>query len=122
MILDSKVAIVEIIKEVMLSEGHEAKGISLTDNFIPIVHWYQPDLIILDYNLLSRFNGGELCRQIKSDPKTSSIVVIIISTCPPPFDIFSSYGPDALIYKPFSLKEVTECVRERLIYQEKAGK
>lgn len=98
----------------MLSEGYCANGINQAESFMPIVRWYQPDLIIVDYKLLYHLTGEDLCRMIKSNPQTAHIGVIIISAYPRISEDARYYGPDAWICKPFSLQQVTGCVRELL--------
>lgn len=111
LILDNKKAIVEMIREVMLAQGYEAKGVIVADGFINRVKRYKPDLVLMDYNLLSRFNGVELCHQIKINVNTAHIPVILISAYPLAIDPLNYHGPDALIHKPFSLEELTENVK-----------
>ena len=50
-------------------------------NILPIINDYKPDLVILDY-LLPEINGGELCRQIKKNPGTCVLPVLIYSRFP----------------------------------------
>lgn len=114
LILDDNQDIMEMIKEAMLSEGYQVEGIMFTDDIITTVKQYNPDLVLMDY-LLSGINGGELCHQIKTHPETAHIPVVILSAYPRVLLSLGNYGSDAFIAKPFSLEELTACVRDQLI-------
>lgn len=117
LILDDNHDIVEMIKEAMLSEGYVAEGITNTEDIISTIKYYSPDLVLMDY-LLSGINGGELCHQIKSHPETAHIPVILLSAHPRVLLSLGNYGSDAFIAKPFSLEELTNCVKDLLFRAE----
>jgi len=61
----------------------------------------KPDLILLDL-LMQDMNGDQVCRTLKSDPETSSIRIVLVSsgTREQSKSIISSSGCDGLIFKP----------------------
>jgi DNA-binding response OmpR family regulator len=117
LILESKEAILEIMKEVMLSEGYMAKGVIFPYDFIQTIACYKPDLIVMEYKLLFDFDGEELCRQIKINPQTAHIPLIMISVYPRVLNPLNEYGPDAFICKPFSLEQLTTWVKDLLFLE-----
>jgi len=74
-----------------------------------------PDLVLVDI-IMPRMNGYELCRWIKSDPKTQNLPVIMCSTKDEEFDRYwgTKQGGDAYITKPFQPKELIETVKQLL--------
>lgn len=64
-------------------------------------HSLKPDLILLDFLMLD-MNGDEVCRILKSDPETSSIPIVLVSshTSEQSRSIIGSSGCDGLIFKP----------------------
>ena len=56
-----------------------------------------PDLIILDYRLPD-VHGGELCRQIRGNPLTAQIPILVVTASPQ--DDAGSDCPDAVLTKP----------------------
>ncbi len=74
-----------------------------------------PDLVITDL-IMPRMNGYELCRWIKSNPKSQNIPVIICSTKNEEFDRYwgMKQGGDAYITKPFHPAEMLETVKQML--------
>ena len=71
----------------------------------------KPDLILLDLNM-PRMDGHETLAAIKSDPRLSSIPVVIMTTSAMPSDISRSYDAQANCYicKPTELNEFMDTV------------
>ena len=65
----------------------------------------QPDLILLDIEM-PRIDGCEVCRRIKSQPKTQNIPVILISGRQDAADLARGAGADAFLNKPFSISDL----------------
>lgn len=78
-----------------------------------------PALVITDL-VMPRVNGYELCRNIKSDPRTKSVPVIMCSTKAEEFDRYwgMKQGADAYITKPYQPKDMINAVKYLL---EEAG-
>jgi two-component system, OmpR family, phosphate regulon response regulator PhoB len=74
---------------------------------------HNPDLILLD-NWLSDWksdaNGEQLSKQIKSDPATSHIPIIIVSAVNNIKEIAEAGLADGYLRKPFDLKELIDIV------------
>jgi len=63
------------------------------------------DLIIMDM-LLSGVNGTDLCVDLKKNPATSRIPVIMISAHPNAKEICLEAGADEFISKPFDMNDI----------------
>ena len=74
-----------------------------------------PDLVVLDI-IMPKMNGYEVCRNIKSDPQTKDIPVIMCSSKSEEFDRYwgMKQGADAYISKPFHPKELLGTVKQFL--------
>jgi twitching motility two-component system response regulator PilH len=72
-----------------------------------------PDLVVLDI-VMPRMNGYELCRRLKSDPKTQEVPVVMCSTKGEEFDRYwgMRQGADAYIAKPFQPQELVGTVKQ----------
>lgn len=68
-----------------------------------------PTLILLDLNL-PRMDGREVLRQVKGDPVTREIPVIILTTSSAPPDIELAYdrGANAYVRKPLGMDRLTD--------------
>lgn len=75
----------------------------------------EPDIVVLDI-VLPHLNGYEVCRRIKSDPKTQNLPVVICTSKGEEFDRYwgMKQGADAYISKPFEPKELIGTVKQLL--------
>jgi twitching motility two-component system response regulator PilH len=74
-----------------------------------------PDLVVLDI-VMPRMNGYEVCRRLKSDPKTQNVPVVMCSSKGEEFDRYwgMKQGADAYIAKPFEPVELVGTVKQLL--------
>ena len=75
----------------------------------------RPDLVVLDI-VMPRMNGYEVCRQLKANPKTQNIPVVMCSSKGEEFDRYwgMKQGADAYIAKPFQPTELVGTVKQLL--------
>ncbi|HEY9645128.1 MAG TPA: response regulator [Chroococcidiopsis sp.] len=73
------------------------------------------DLVVLDI-VMPRMNGYEVCRRLKSDPKTQNVPVVMCSSKGEEFDRYwgMKQGADAYIAKPFQPTELVGTVKQLL--------
>ncbi|HEY0245963.1 MAG TPA: response regulator [Mucilaginibacter sp.] len=78
---------------------------------------YKPDMILLD-NWLTEWksdpNGQQLSKELKSNPATSHIPVIIISAVSDIKEIAEAGMADGYLRKPFDLNELINIVKHHL--------
>lgn len=91
------------------SDGEEA---------LEYLNQFCPDLVVSDI-VMPRVNGYELCRRLKSDPKTCNVPIIMCSSKSTDIDRYwgLKQGADAYIGKPFVpdelIKTVTQLLQKR---------
>ena len=75
----------------------------------------QPDLILLDI-MMPKMSGFEVCKRIKSDPKTRDIIVVMVTALNETSDIerAAECGTDDYISKPIERNAVVGLVRNLL--------
>jgi response regulator RpfG family c-di-GMP phosphodiesterase len=71
------------------------------------------DIVLMDIELPGT-NGIDLGRQLKSDPQTENIPIILISGCADGPGVLRSSRADAFIEKPFSLSGLCRKIDELL--------
>jgi DNA-binding response OmpR family regulator len=108
--LDNDEGVLDVMQEVLNYEGFHVKIIEETENIFPLIDGFKPDLVILDY-ILSGMNGGEICHQIKTNPKTTKLPVMLISAYPGVIKSLGYYGCDDFVSKPFDLEDIVGRVR-----------
>ena len=114
LILDDNEDILEMMKIALEDEGHEVECMTTTDDIYKTISHIKPHLLIVDY-ILSGINGGEFCHQVKTNPKTAHIPVILVSGHQRVLESFgTTYGADAFIAKPFSLEDIVNNVNDCL--------
>ena len=104
-VIDNDPKILDAMQEALTEEGFEVAVFEDTKDILGLVKQYQPHLIITDY-ILEGINGGELCRQLKSNPETANLPVIICSAYSNILNSLGFYGCDAFLAKPFELTDL----------------
>jgi CheY-like chemotaxis protein len=79
-----------------------------------LVEWL-PDAIVLDLQL-PRTDGWELTREIKGDPRTRDVAIIVVSACVMPAEraAAEAAGSDAFISKPCDPMLIVEELSRRI--------
>lgn len=75
----------------------------------------QPDLIFLDVRI-PKMDGWQLCKTLKSEPRTRHIPVVMLTGCSQPIqeEYGIACGADAYLTKPWDPKEVMDVTRKLL--------
>ncbi len=73
----------------------------------------KPALIILDVFLVGG-DGRHICRQLKTNPHTQSIKVVLTSASPEALVAYKNYSADAILEKPFDLDDIYSTVEQTL--------
>jgi CheY-like chemotaxis protein len=114
LIIENDESVLEVLQEIFENEGYETRCYGQVEDIFTLVNDYKPDLVLLDY-ILPGINGGELCAQLKKDPETSHIPVVICSAYPQVMLSLGSYGCNAFIPKPFGLSDlvtqIEDCIK-----------
>jgi two-component system response regulator len=107
-----------------LKQGNIANHVDVVDNGAAALDYLQckgayskrkpdnhPQLVLLDLNL-PKINGLEVLRQIKSDPQTRDIPVVVLTVSSRSQDVVTSrqLGASAYIVKPVSLQNFSETI------------
>jgi len=95
--------------------GYEVICATDGEEALRVVEKEAPDLIILDV-MMPRFNGYQVCRTLKADPRLSEIPVIFLTAKDQKEDRYwgKDCGADEYLTKPFSAAKL-ERVIERLL-------
>jgi len=75
----------------------------------------KPDLILLDV-ILPKQNGFQICRQLKSNPETKDIKVIMVTSKSQPSDKFwgMKQGADEYVFKPYEEASLLTAIEQHI--------
>lgn len=106
-----------LLRTTLSDAGFEIVEASDGEEAVRLASSEKPDLILLDIGM-PKMNGYEVCRQIRldKDPKVSKVKIVVISVKSYPVDIRSAkdVGVDEYLVKPFTIKQLRECVGRHL--------
>jgi CheY-like chemotaxis protein len=112
LVIDDDESILEVVQIVLEGEGYQVQT-SLNGDCLQHLELDRPDLILLDI-LLSGEDGRELCSQLKSNPATSAIPVIMLSAHSQAHKMQGANGADAFLEKPFDVDVLISMVQRYL--------
>jgi DNA-binding response OmpR family regulator len=86
---------------------HEVRGFADGVSALADARKHPPDLAVLDV-LMPGMNGLEVCRELRKDPATANVPVLILTAGAQPADITAGFtaGANDFLVKPFSPREL----------------
>jgi two-component system phosphate regulon response regulator PhoB len=105
----------EVLQYNLESEGFDVVVADNGEDALLLVQEEQPDLVVLDW-MLPKVSGIEVCRQVKADPATRSIPIIMLSARSEETDRVRGLetGADDYVVKPYSVVELMARLRTQL--------
>jgi two-component system, chemotaxis family, response regulator PixH len=102
----------EIMTGALRKAGFSAIAVTSSEDAKVKIHQQKPDAIILDV-VLPGESGFELCRELKKNPETKHIPVIMCSTKNGEMDRFwgIKQGADSYLTKPINTDELVRTVK-----------
>jgi len=116
------------MKKILVIEGDDAVNNSLeatikslgleflgSKRLMPVheIHQLEPDVVLLEHRLPFGF-GGDLCKELKTDPRTRNIKVILTSTYQGISKVARENLADGYLHKPFDPDTLTATVSKFL--------
>lgn len=104
-----------MILEDMIEETYDLELVSSGQACLDFIAERQPAMVLLDVHM-PKLDGFEVCRRLKSSPKTQSIPVIFLTAKAEKVAQDKGYevGGSAYITKPFSELELLETIERYL--------
>ncbi|HEY1025617.1 MAG TPA: response regulator [Sphingobacteriaceae bacterium] len=95
------------LKQELSGYDFEIKAISDPENIFEVIARNDPDLVLVNY-ILNDGNGGTISHQIKSDPQTHDIPVIMMSDYSDLRTLWKKFGCNDYVLKPFNTRDLVE--------------
>lgn len=107
LIVDDEPQICQLVKDILEENAFTATTAHSTDEAFQKLKLTMPDMILLDVRLPT-IGGLEFCRQVKQDPRTKRIPVIMLTVQDTETDkvIGLEVGADDYLTKPFGHREL----------------
>jgi len=114
-IVDDEKDILDLVSHHLKREGYKVKEFLNGRDFLLFVDSVVPDLTLLDI-MLPVIDGLEICRMLKSKPKTSQMPIIMLTAKGTEADVVVGLelGADDYVVKPFSPRELLARVKSVL--------
>jgi CheY-like chemotaxis protein len=115
MIVDDEFFISRSLAFLLEKEGYDCCAANDGEEALQLLAREKPDLIFLDINMPNK-NGYEVCREIKGNPDTQDIVVIMLTAKGQSEFEEKSFGAgaDAFLLKPYDPNQVITLVERSL--------
>lgn len=103
LVVEDEEEIQELIEYNLVRDGFEVLRAATGEDGLQVAKSQKPHLILLDL-MLPGMNGLDVCRELKDDPKTANVPIIIVSAKGEEPDIVTGLelGADDYVTKPFS--------------------
>ena len=103
LVVDDEENILELLQYNLAKNGYRVTTVTTGEEAITAAKGDVPDLVLLDL-MLPGVDGLEVCRQLKSNPKTAHVPVVMLTARGEEVDIVTGLelGADDYVTKPFS--------------------
>jgi len=115
LVCDDEPYILESVGHVVRAEGYGVLRAEDGDDALRLARAELPNLMILDISMPKK-DGHAVCRELKSDPATRGIYIIVLTAKGQERDMQESYqcGADEYMTKPFSPRSLRKRLHELL--------
>ena len=109
LIIDDDIAILESLSLFLVDQQYQVSTLTSFSK-VSDISSLSPDIILLDYWIGDK-NGGEFCKQLKSDKTTKHIPLILMSANNMLSTISKSSPADSYIEKPFDIEKLLSLIK-----------
>jgi two-component system cell cycle response regulator len=112
LVVDDRETFRTLNAKILELDGHHVTTAGSGRNALTIIRTEHPDIVLLDV-MMPGMDGYQVCRQIKQDPETRDIIVVMLTAIPQDTSSRSfQAGADGHISKPISPTEMRDLVRQ----------
>ncbi len=111
LVVDDEALVRNMVCDGLAAAGHPVLTASSGEEALQVVHAERPACILLDI-MMPDLDGYDTCAALKSDPKTASIPVLLVSatTNPQVMDLAKKAGAVAVLRKPVRIDELQRTI------------
>ncbi len=112
LLVEDETDLLFLLQRALRANGFETE--SCVEGHVALAHALArpPEIFVFDW-MLPGIDGLELCRRLKSEPRTAHVPVLLITARGREADVFRAFadGVDDCLIKPFGIAEFVERVR-----------
>jgi DNA-binding response OmpR family regulator len=111
LVVDDDPDMVELLRLALTDAGFSVRTAANGREALRKAQRSPPDLVVLDL-LLPGMNGFNVCEQLRLNPATAAVPVLMITVLPGEFPrlVGAEAGANAYLNKPFRVEELVSCV------------
>jgi CheY-like chemotaxis protein len=115
LLADDSITIQKVVELTFAETEHTVVAVGNGRDLLARLDSVRPDIVLCDV-VMPDLNGYDICQQIKSEPATLHIPVVLLTGTFEPFDRDRALaaGCDAIVTKPFEAKELIATVEDLL--------
>lgn len=122
LIVEDDASLAEVLDYNLSQEGYKTRVARDGLQGLREIRLHTPDLVLLDL-MLPLVDGLEVCRQLRADPETQDLLVLMLTARSEESDqiVGFSVGADDYVTKPFSIKVLLQRINALLRRKEKGS-
>jgi two-component system phosphate regulon response regulator PhoB len=115
LVVDDEEDILELVRYNLAKDGYEVALAATGEEALAAMAAHPPDLLVLDL-MLPGLDGLEVCRRVRSDPRTAPVCIVMLTAKGQEADIVAGLelGADDYVTKPFSPRVLIARIRAAL--------
>lgn len=113
LVVDDNEDILDVVKIILSANGFKVMVTPKGEETFDRTESFSPQLILLDV-FLQGIDGREICKELKSNPQTQGIPVIMFSAHDKYDEIEKICKPDDFIAKPFDVAELVNKINAQV--------
>lgn len=106
-IVDADAEFLQDLERDLTAYDFDVTAVTDPGNIFDLIYHYEPDLVLVNY-ILNDGNGGTISHQIKTDPDTHELPVIIMSDYTDLRTMWRKFGCNDYILKPISIQDLVD--------------
>ena len=112
LVADDDAGVRELIRTVLTNEGFQVLEAHDARSCLELARYRIPDLILLDW-MMPGMDGMEALRQLKSEPRTRAIPVVMLTALDglPEISLATYNGAEGYVPKPFDVSDLLSFVQ-----------
>ncbi len=106
-VADGKSVITLCLKSLLAAEGYDVEAADTSERALSLARDGHADLLLVDAEMPAE-SGYCICQRLRADPATRDLPIVVMSARPRRIETEKALalGADAMIGKPFTLKEL----------------